>query len=304
MSYRPPKPPDLARDAHKGDAGRVLAVCGSRDMPGAAILVARAAQRAGAGLVTLGVRTDVVRVALAASAPEAITIDLESDALFVDGRFESLLAERSDHACIAGPGLGNTPTTRRIVLALAAVFAGPLVLDADALNALGTDLECLAGRAHPTVLTPHPGEAERLLGRAIPATPTARIEAAREIARRAGAICCLKGHGTVVADLERVYVNDTGNPGMATAGAGDVLSGIAAAYLAHWQSWAHGQNRAKVRSRKAPAWSPFDAVAAAVRVHGLAGDIAAANHGSRGTVASDLIAWLPHAQTKRRLRAP
>ena len=98
-----------------------------------------------------------------------------------------------------------------------------------------------------------------------------------------------------------MYVNDTGNPGMATAGAGDVLSGIAVAFLAHWQSRAHAQGRADGKQR---ACTPFDAAAAAVRVHGLAGDLAAARHGQRGTIASDLIACLPHALAGRRLRAP
>ena len=126
------------------------------------------------------------------------------------------------------------------------------------------------------MLTPHPGEAARLLGRRIPAEPEGRAEAACEIARRAGAVCCLKGAATVVSDGERTYVNDTGNPGMATAGAGDVLAGILGALLAGGP----------------PA---FERAAFAVRVHGLAGDRAARALGARSVVASDLIDHLPGA---------
>ena len=136
------------------------------------------------------------------------------------------------------------------------------------------------------VVTPHPGEAERLLGRKIPGDDAGRATAAKEISRRSRAICCLKGHRTVVAEGERVYVNETGNPGMATAGAGDVLAGILGAYLA---PCAHGN---------APSWTPFDAAASAVHVHGLAGDLAAAEVGRRGLVASDLIRFLPSAQAR------
>jgi NAD(P)H-hydrate epimerase len=140
------------------------------------------------------------------------------------------------------------------------------------------------------VLTPHPGEAARLLGREIPSDADGRIEAALEISRRSGGIACLKGHATVVADAdgERVHVNTTGNPGMATAGAGDVLSGILVAYLA--ASVSRGDAR----------WTAFDAAVAAVHVHGLSGDIAAERLGRRGLIASDLVEHLPLAQVRFR----
>jgi hydroxyethylthiazole kinase-like uncharacterized protein yjeF len=282
----PPVPPALPLDAHKGLAGRVSLVCGSRTMPGAAILAARAAQRAGAGLVALATSAENLLVALPIAAPEAVLID----ALDVRGRglraLVRALAARGDHAHL-GPGLGRGARTKALVLALLEDARAPLVLDADALNELGTRLERVR-RAHaPVVLTPHPGEAERLLGRPIPADPRAREAAALEISRRSGAICCLKGAGTVVALGERVYVNRSGNSGMATAGAGDVLAGILVAYLA------------RCSTTGTDGWTPFEAAASAVHVHGMAGDLARAARGRRGLVASDLIEFLPAAQIAR-----
>ena len=139
------------------------------------------------------------------------------------------------------------------------------------------------------MLTPHPGEAARLLGREVGRSAAEREAAARELAQRSRAIVCLKGARTVVTDGSRVYVNDTGNSGMATAGSGDVLAGILAAYLALTATGEH------------ETWTPLDAACAAVRAHGLAGDFAAAHLGKRALVASDLIQWLPQAQ--RRLEA-
>jgi NAD(P)H-hydrate repair Nnr-like enzyme with NAD(P)H-hydrate dehydratase domain len=137
------------------------------------------------------------------------------------------------------------------------------------------------------VLTPHPGEASRLLEREIPSDPAGREAAARELATRSGAIVCLKGKATVVTDGQFVYTNDTGNSGMATAGAGDVLAGIVGAYAALCATGAF------------PNWTALDATCAAVRAHGLAGDLAAAHLGKRAVIASDLIQWL--AQAQRRL---
>jgi NAD(P)H-hydrate epimerase len=277
--------PALAADAHKGDAGCVLAICGSKHMPGAAVLVARAAQRAGAGLVTIADLDLVLANVLPVAAPEAVFLALDklADLPFV-------LATRNDHALVAGCGLGRTRTCEQVVaMLLASASPAPLVLDADALNVLGANPERLREHRGPLVITPHPGEARALLGREIPHDAAGREAAARELAERSGAIVCLKGQSTVVTDGAQVYVNDTGNPGMATAGSGDVLAGILGAYLALCATGAH------------PTWTRFDATCAAVRVHGLAGDFAAAHQGQRGVIASDLIHWLGAAQ--RRLSA-
>jgi NAD(P)H-hydrate epimerase len=272
----PRPPPALALDAHKGDAGRILLFCGSADMPGAAVLAARSAQRAGAGLVTVACLDADLRTIVPVAAPEAVLLDPSGG---LDGR--------ADHVRVVGPGLGATPRTRELVLSLLADgFEGGWVLDADALNVIAGEIEVLAARRGPMVIAPHPGEAERLLGRRIPSDDAGRTATAQELSRRSRAVCCLKGHRTVVAEGERVYLNETGNPGMATAGAGDVLAGILAAYLA---PCVLGDDSS---------WTPFDAAASAVHVHGLAGDLAAAEVGRRGLVASDLIRFLPSAQAR------
>jgi len=254
-------------------------------MPGAAQLTVRAAQRAGAGLVTLAAFTRDVFAHLSGASPETLLMDLsQSKALFAGQLPQEVVDHRHD-ARVVGPGLGRTSHVRELVRCLLADdFGGPLVLDADALNVVGPAIEALGAYEGPLVLTPHPGEAERLLGRAVTADEEGRIACAREIQRRSGATCVLKGLGTVVTDGERLHVNETGNAGMATAGAGDVLSGILGAYLAY------------AAQRHDSGWSTFDAVAAAVHVHGLAGDLAAREHGARGLIASDLIDFLPAAQ--------
>lgn len=276
--------PDLPLDAHKGLAGRVFCVCGSDDMPGAAVLVARAAQRAGAGLVTLASPARALAWALPAAAPEALLAPWTSAAAL-----RKLARQRDDHARLAGPGLGaNAITAAAVRMLLASGGDTPLVLDADALNVVAGDWRVLLRANMPLVLTPHPGEAARLLGRTFAADDRARVAAAREISTRSGAICCLKGRSTVVADGDRVYLNATGNPGMATAGTGDVLSGVVVAYLA------------ACRSGVDPNWTPWDAVCTAVHVHGLAGDLARTRFGLRGLVASDLVDLLPAAQERLR----
>jgi NAD(P)H-hydrate epimerase len=258
----------------------VLAVCGSADMPGAAVLVARAAQRAGAGLVCVGWTAPSLRTMMPVASPESILMDLSEP-----GARDAKLRAAAWHALAIGPGLGTDEPARRLVHDVYECIDVASVVDADGLTCLADELSRPARRAGALVLTPHPGEAARLLRREIPRDEPGRIESAREISAGSGAICCLKGHRTVVADRDRVYVNDTGNPGMATAGAGDVLTGIVAAYLAYHT----------VRQDE-DGWSAFDAAASAVYVHGLAADLAAQCLGTRGLVASDLIDFLPAAQ--------
>ena len=283
---RPPTlPPELDEDAHKGDAGRVLLLAGSDTMPGAAVLAARAAYRAGGGLVTVAGADARVLDAVAHGAPEAILADLTAGHARADWR--ASLAARGDHARLAGPGLGVSARTRAFVRALLAAPGegqpAPLVLDADALNAFAGEPAALRAARAPLVITPHPGEAARLLGRPVAADEDARRAAVLELAERTGAVCVLKGHGTLVADVERVAREEGGNPGMATAGSGDVLAGVLVAYLA----------------RQVASGEPVDlhvAACAAVAVHARAGDLAAEALGQRALVASDLIENLPAAQ--------
>lgn len=282
----PPSPPELPPDAHKGIAGRVLVFAGQATMPGAAMLVLSGALRAGAGLVTLAVFDRDLLGVVPPAVPEATYLDLSRSRDLVAGRLPVQLTARGDHVRAAGPGLGVGGRTRELVRRLVQdeLFTGPLVLDADALNAVGDAPEVLAAHAGPLVFTPHPGEAERLLGRRFGSEPETRAEVARELACRAGGICCLKGAGTVVTDGERTFVCDTGGPAMATAGAGDVLTGIVSAYLA------------STVTLPASGFTPFDAACAAVRAHGLAGDLAAVEKGNRGVIARDLVEHLPAAQ--------
>jgi hydroxyethylthiazole kinase-like uncharacterized protein yjeF len=280
---RPLAPPELAEDAHKGDAGRVLSLCGSRAMPGAALLVARAAQRAGAGLVTAGCLDGSLMQLIPGSAPEAVLLDLE--------RLDSLpatLAARGDHAVVVGPGIGRDERARELIrIVLGVGLVCPLVLDADALNVLEGEPERVRAHRGPLVITPHPGEAGRLLGRSVPRDAEGRVRAARELWERTGAVVCLKGRHTVVLQGDERFVNESGNAGMATAGAGDVLTGILGAYTALCAAGEH------------PGWTAFEAAASAVHVHGLAGDLAAERVGRRGMIASDLIEALPLAQMRR-----
>lgn len=286
----PRLPPPLPRTAHKGDAGRVLAIVGSETMPGAALLVARACQRAGAGLVAIGC-VDAAGLGLVPiAAPEAVLVDL-SEVWEREGRRrlrgDTVFDARDPHAVLVGPGLGDDGRTRLVLGEALAAVRVPLVLDADALNALDGEPERVAERAGADcVLTPHPGEAGRLLGRSIGAGAGERAAAALELARRANAIVCLKGHATVVAEPGgTTWANDSGNEGMATAGAGDVLAGILAAFLA--------------RCGRGDDYAPLEAARAAVHVHGRAGDRAAGRVGRRALIASDLIEALPGALQER-----
>lgn len=283
----PAMPPRLAEDGHKGDAGRLLLVAGSRWMPGAALLAARAAQRGGAGWVAVAAFDGVLDTLLPLAAPEAVLVPLHAaEGRAGDGPKRTLVAElvhAQSRARAIGPGLGMEPRARGLVEA-ALSLGGPAVLDADGLNAYQGRPEQLRVLAGPLVLTPHPGEAARLLGRPVPRDREGRLAAALELARTTGAVVVLKGAGTVVAEVRggepRHWVNTTGNPGMATAGSGDVLAGLLGAYLC----------------RLGPGFDAFAAAAAAVWVHGSAGDLAAARLGQRALCASDLLDHLGPAQ--------
>jgi len=252
-------------------------------MPGAAQLVVHASLRAGAGLVTLGVFQRELIATVCAGVPEATYLDLSRSKELFTSKLPRGIDDHRHDVRVVGPGLGQGGQTRELVRCLLSCgFEGPLVVDADALNVVGEASEVLAEHLGPVVITPHPGEAERLLGRSIPEDDEGRGECARELAQRTGVVCVLKGRNTVISHGDRVHVNRTGNPGMATAGSGDVLVGILGAYLA--------------RAVCAESPDPFEVACAAVHVHGLAGDLAAQTLGRRALMASDLIAYLPAAQ--------
>jgi hydroxyethylthiazole kinase-like uncharacterized protein yjeF len=273
-------------DVHKGNFGHVLVVAGSPGKTGAASLAAMGALRSGAGLVTVATPASSAHV-VAALGREYMTLALEEgDGLVTQPASARVLAFDAD-VVAAGPGLGRGPGVIAFVRTLVEQCTRPLVLDADALQALAGADDLLRRRPAPTVLTPHPGEMAALTGRSIADIQANRLDAAREFARRSGAVVVLKGAGTVIAAPNgRAYINTTGNPGMATAGTGDVLTGAVAAWAARVQ--------------------PLEEAAAlAVYLHGAAGDLAAADVGEIGLIAGDLLNHLgPAARNLARLPAP
>jgi NAD(P)H-hydrate epimerase len=273
-----PALPSRPRDAHKGSCGHVLMLAGSWRYPGAAVLAARAALRSGCGLVTLGCPENA-RPAIAAQLLCEMSVPLPDAAPGVfsgDAVSEALdLAERCQTVGI-GPGLSLEAPAQAFARDIALLAPVPAVIDADGLNALHDRAADLARAEAPRVLTPHPGEAARLLGRKLADVLADREGAVMDLARRTGAVVVLKGAGTLVTDGERLFVNATGNPGMATAGSGDVLTGVIASLLAQGMT-------------------PFDGAALGVHLHGLAGDLAASSLGEHGMIASDILDRLPHA---------
>lgn len=273
-----PQLPRRAPDGHKGTYGKVLVLAGSRGMSGAAVLCGRAALRSGAGLVQVATPADVqALVAGAYPAYTTIGIRQHADGTFGDGTAEEVieLAQTADVLAI-GPGSGREPGTvafvRRI---LAGVADKPVVLDADGLFAVSPFSDEFR-RSAPLVLTPHPGEFARLTGEPVPTIRTERDQQAVAFAQKFGGVLLLKGSGTLVTDGSRLYRNATGNPGMATGGSGDVLTGVIAALI--------GQGL-----------SDFDAAVLGAWVHGHAGDLGAAALGQTALTAPDLLDFLPAA---------
>jgi NAD(P)H-hydrate epimerase len=270
----PPRPVD----SNKGNFGRVLVVAGSRGMSGAAVLCASAALRGGAGLVKVAVAEGILPIVAAAN-PCYLTAPLPQDehGQLADRAQTALLdlAEANDVLAL-GPGLGRSSAITALVSAVLAQVKIPTVLDADGLNALQHHTERLKGRTAPLILTPHPGEFARLLDSDVKTVQSQRQELAVRFAADHGVVLVLKGAGTIVTDGRRVYCNTTGNPGMATGGTGDVLTGLIAAFL--------GQK-----------FEPFAAGQLGVHLHGLAGDMARDDLGEVSLIASDLLDYLPSA---------
>lgn len=262
--------PDRKEDAHKGDFGRVLLLCGSLGYTGAPALAARGALRTGAGLIYLGVPEEIYAIeAVKLDAPMVFPLPGEAGRLSEKALPEILdRLERMD-ACLVGPGLGRGPGVETVVREVVRTFRGPLVLDADGINAMAPHKNELCGRAGPLVLTPHSGEFRRLGG-----DPEDRLKSAEAMAEELGAVVLLKGHRTLITDGARTYCNTTGNPGMATGGSGDVLSGMILSLL--------GQGLA-----------PLEAAAAGAWLHGAAGDLSARRLGQYAMTPADLLEDLP-----------
>lgn len=247
------------KDAHKGNCGRVLIYAGSKGMAGAAVLCARAALRTGAGLVRVSIPEELFPI-LQIAVPEATCITRER-----------LFEDLSQYSAIAiGPGLGDDVQNRKLIKKILEMTDRPVVIDADALNLLQDDLDAMKSARAKLIITPHPGEAARLLKRKTSDINGDRLRSAKELAAATGAITVLKGAGSIVAVPEgKRYINTSGNPGMATGGSGDVLTGVIAALAGQGLNLEQG-------------------AIAGVFLHGLAGDLAADQMGENGLIASDI----------------
>jgi len=272
--------------ANKGNFGHVLVVGGSVGKAGSVAMAGMAALRSGAGLSTISTPKSVLAT-VAGFHPEIMTEPLDETAAGTistgaSGAVDALIKGKTVLA--VGPGISRNPETSEFVRSLVTKCKTPMVLDADGLNAFEGRTEELTGKGRALVITPHPGEMARLSASTIAAVQRDRINVARTFAREHELIVVLKGHRTLVAEPDgMVWVNTTGNPGMATGGTGDILTGMVAGFIA--------QNSEHIS----------EAVVAAVHLHGLAGDVACESMGEHSLVATDLLKALPEAF--RRVRA-
>lgn len=259
--------PERREDSHKGDFGKLLCICGSECMTGAAVMSVGAALRSGAGLVSLASEksvTDVVKL----SCYEAIykITDFEDDA-----SVNALLQSLNDYdAVLIGCGLGISEKKQKLVEAIIKKYCGRLIIDADGINLVSHNIDVLREAKCTVILTPHPGEFSRISGIAVPEINERRIKCANSFAHTYRCITVLKGAGTVVSDGERFSVNTTGNPGLAKGGSGDVLAGLIAGLAANKEI------------------SPFDAALSGVYLHGKAADVLKQKYSEYGLLPSDL----------------
>lgn len=264
-------------DAHKGDFGHVFIIAGSKGLMGAACLCARGASLCGAGLVTLGIAESQYAI-VSRKLTEEMTMPLpETKQGSLSLKAFSQIKRNSENKDVLaiGPGLSRNKSTQTLVRKIISSLDIPMVIDADALNALAGNFGILKKRKALTVITPHPGEMSRILGRKTSYVQKNRRILAKELAGMYNIITVLKGHRTIVADPDgKVFVNCTGNPGMAKGGSGDVLAGIIAAFL--------GQSG-----------NAYDAAKLAVYVHGMAADEAVKQTGQLSLLATDILNKLP-----------
>jgi NAD(P)H-hydrate epimerase len=267
--------PRRGAGSNKFSSGNVLIVGGSRGLTGAVYMASEAAIRAGAGYAAAAVPASLEPI-LEAKLTEVMTLGLADRKGSLDPGAAARILERAERAdaVVLGPGLGREPGAAELARELIAAIDSPLLVDADGLHALGTDLEAAAKHGRALLMTPHEGELGRLLGCGSEAVSAARLDSAREAARRCDGIVVLKGSDTIVTDGERIAINALQSPALATAGTGDVLSGTIAGLIA-----------------RGPA--PFEAAAAGVLAHARAGRRAADRVGVESVIATDVIAELP-----------
>ena len=272
--------PKRKSEFNKGNCGRVVVVSGSIGMAGSGCIAAKASLRTGSGLVYLAGPSSLINI-YQSVVPEAIAINLEENNGIISENSKNIILDilGKCNAAAIGPGLSSDGSIYNIVSSIAENVSIPVVLDADALNALAKNTDILRKFQKAVVVTPHPGEMSRLTGLDISYIQANRIEVARKYASLWGVVVVLKGARTIIADKSgMIYINPTGNAGMATAGSGDALTGIIASLI--------GQGT-----------GAFEAAVAGVYLHGLAGDIAAEEKGENGLNAMDIVESVPYAIT-------
>jgi len=271
--------PKRTPEVHKGIFGHVLFIAGSSGYTGAAYFASLAAMRSGSGLVTLAVGRSLYNV-MAAKLNEVMVrpfFETKDFSLSLLAEKELIAFSEKCNVVAIGPGISQNKETQALVRNLIAKLNKSIVLDADGINALNGNNDVLKNAKTPIVLTPHPGEMARLINKSVEDIQKNRKDIAQGFANEYNTVLVLKGHDTVVAAPSgEVYINNTGNPGMATGGAGDVLTGVIASFIAQ-------------------GLDSFTAAALGVYFHGLAGDLAAREKGILGLIANDILDKLPES---------
>ncbi|MBL7158085.1 MAG: NAD(P)H-hydrate dehydratase [Candidatus Omnitrophica bacterium] len=273
------KIPTRGEDTQKGDFGHVFVLAGSAGMTGAAYLTSQAAIRSGSGLVTCGIPKSL-NLVMEAKLTEVMTLPLpeaKGQALCFAALEKIVSFSEKINSLAVGPGISRNKDTGKLVREVIKKVNRPLVLDADGIVSIVGKCDLLQKRKAPTILTPHPGEMARLLGKATEFVQAARVKLAKDFAKKHKVVLVLKGYRTIVASPKgEIYLNETGNSGMSTAGVGDVLTGMIASFV--------GQGI-----------EAYSAAVIGTYLHGKAGDLASRDKGQFGMIASDLLEKLPEA---------
>ena len=260
-------------NANKGDFGRALLICGSYSMLGAAVIAARACILSGVGICDIAMQKEVYP-AISLGVPEAVCTPLSSS-FSVDDKKLLLKKIKSAKSILIGCGMGKTDYTRKILAFCLEHAKVPIIIDADAINVLAENLSLLELKKSEVIITPHPAEMGRLIGKTAAQVNEDRVKTAVDFSKKYGIITLLKGHNTVISSVSGEYfINKTGNAGMATGGSGDMLSGIIAAFCAN-------------------SISPFESAKSGAYVHGLSGDICAKEFSQTSTNPSLMLKVLP-----------
>ncbi|KNF09186.1 bifunctional NAD(P)H-hydrate repair enzyme Nnr [Gottschalkia purinilytica] len=270
--------PKRKKESHKGTYGRVGIIGGSKGMSGSAYLSCKSALRSGSGLV-YAIVPETISDIISIKSTETIVIPINDSGKghFTDNSIDEVISQIRDMDVIAiGSGIGVDSYRIELVRKVLRSTDIPVVIDADGINCISKERDILKNRKGVTIITPHPGELSRLLDVSISDIQTNRIKYSKLASKEYNVITVLKGNNTIVCDSHNVYINTTGNPGMATAGSGDVLTGIIASFL--------GQK-----------FDPIKSSILAVYIHGLSGDISALQKGEYGTIATDILENIPYA---------